>query len=262
MKRQLEAKNAEVEAKNAEAETRSVELERFTYTVSHDLKSPLITIRGFLGLLAKDAMAGKLERIQTDVERIDAAAEKMNRLLEELLELSRIGRLMNEPEEVAMGELAEEAAQLVAGQLAERGIAVEIAPDMPAVVVDRQRLVEVLQNLLDNAAKFMDDQLSPRIAIGCRRGDGGDRQAGPPTFCVRDNGRGIDPRYHEKIFGLFERLETDTKGTGIGLALVQRIIEVHGGRIWVESEGRGKGSTFCFTLPRKRAAEDPSAVSS
>jgi signal transduction histidine kinase len=111
------------------------------------------------------------------------------------------------------------------------------------VYVDRARLVEVLQNLVDNAAKFMGDQPEPLIEIGMRTGNK------PPIFLVRDNGLGIDPHYHDKVFGLFDKLDPKSEGTGIGLALVKRIIEVHGGRIWVESAGLGHGSTFCFTLP-------------
>jgi signal transduction histidine kinase len=110
---------------------------------------------------------------------------------------------------------------------------------------DRPRLVEVLQNLLDNAAKFMGDQKSPCIEVGCA---GKDPEHGMPIFFVRDNGMGIASEHHDRVFGLFNKLDPKTDGTGIGLALVKRIIEVHGGRISVESEA-GKGSTFYFTLP-------------
>jgi len=114
-------------------------------------------------------------------------------------------------------------------------------------VGDRPRLLEVLQNLLDNAVKFMGAQPQPCVHIGMRR-------EGAETVCyVRDNGIGIAPRYHAQIFGLFERLDVASDGTGIGLTLVKRIIEVHGGRLWVESAGEGHGSTFCFTLPWQEA---------
>jgi two-component system, chemotaxis family, sensor kinase Cph1 len=93
--------------------------------------------------------------------------------------------------------------------------------------------------------KFMGDQPSPRIEIGTR----GTGEDGKPIFFVRDNGTGIEPQYHERIFGLFNKLDAQTEGTGVGVALVKRIVEVHGGRIWVKSDGVGKGSTFCFTLP-------------
>ncbi len=231
-----------VQERTAELEARNAELERFIYTISHDLTSPLITIRGFLGYLERAARAGDMEQVQADIARIVNATDKMQQLLRELLELSRIGRLANPPEEVSFSELAEEALSLVQGRLAERGVEVYIAPGMPSVYGDRPRLREVLQNLLDNAAKFLGPQAHPRIEVGVRR-------AGEQVvFFVRDNGIGIDPRFHDKVFGLFEKLDQHIEGTGIGLAIVKRIVEVHGGCIWVESEGVGQGSTFCFTL--------------
>ena len=227
----------ELEAKNAE-------LERFTYTVSHDLKSPLVTIRGFLGFLEKDAAASDETRFKADMKRIVEATDKMQRLLTELLELSRIGRMMNLPDAVPLADIVQEALALTTGQIAACGVQVAIAPGLPMVYGDRARLVEVLQNLIDNACKFMGDQAEPHISIGVR---GSDRDGKPIVF-VRDNGLGIDPKYHEKVFGLFDKLDSHSEGTGIGLALVKRIVEVHGGRIWVESDGAGSGSTFCFTL--------------
>jgi PAS domain S-box-containing protein len=238
---------AERERLITELEARNAEMERFTYTVSHDLKSPLITIQGFLGLLEKDALASDSAQVHKDIAYIQAAATTMQRLLNELLELSRIGRVVNPLTEVALHDLAQEAVTLVSGQITARGVQVRIAPDLPVVLGDRPRLLEVLQNLLDNAVKFMGAQPQPCIHIGVRR-------EGQETVCyVRDNGIGIAPRYHEKVFGLFERLDKSSDGTGVGLALVKRIIEVHGGRIWVESAGQGHGSTFCFTLPFQRA---------
>jgi len=231
-----------------ELENKNAELERFTYTVSHDLKSPLITIRGFLGYLEQDALAGNIDRLKSDIERISNAAGKMGRLLDDLLELSRIGRLMNEPEEVSFKAIIREALSLVEGQLKEGDIKVKVGSKFPKVYVDRVRLVEVVQNLVDNAAKFVKDQPNPEIEIGVRR------QGKERTFYVKDNGIGIDPKYHEKIFGLFDKLDPDSDGTGVGLSLVKRIVEVHGGRIWVESEA-GKGATFCFTLADKSQLE-------
>ncbi len=234
---------ADLEANNVELAFRNAELERFTYTVSHDLKTPLVTIKGFLGLLEQDAATGDTERMQHDIDRVSYAADKMARLLDELLELSRIGRLMNLPEPVDLTELAREAVSLVAGQIVARGVAVEIDPTLPLVYGDPVRLLEVYQNLIDNAVKFMGRQPEPRIEIGVRH-------EGKEAVCfVRDNGIGIDPKYHENVFGLFNRLDPYGEGTGIGLALVRRIVEVHGGKIWVESGGAGQGSTFYFILP-------------
>ncbi|RPI89210.1 MAG: hypothetical protein EHM40_21240 [Chloroflexi bacterium] len=228
----------ELEAKNAE-------LERFTYTVSHDLKSPLITISGFIGLLEPDAKSGNAEKFKRDLQRINEAAEKMKRLLDELLDLSRIGRLVNPPEDTPFAEIVEEALSLVRGRLTAGNIRVDIQKDLPLVNGDRPRLVEVMQNLIDNAAKFIDDQPAPIVEIGAREEDN------EWVFFVRDNGMGIEAKHHLKIFGLFDKLDPRTEGTGVGLALAKRIVEVHGGRIWVESEGKGKGSMFCFTLPIK-----------
>ena len=235
---------AERESLIQELAAKNAELERFTYTVSHDLKSPLVTINGFLGYLEQDAASGNMDRFKVDSQRIHNAVDKMQGMLNELLELSRIGRLVNEPEIIPFGDLVHSATELVHGQIEAGGITISLQPNLPAVYGDRHRLTEVLQNLLDNASKFMGDQPNPHIEIG-QHG----REDGKVVFYVRDNGIGIEPEYHEHIFGLFNKLNSKAEGTGIGLALVRRIIEVHGGRIWVESEA-GAGSTFLFTLPQ------------
>jgi len=223
----------------------NAELERFTYTVSHDLRNPLVTIQGFLGSLEKDLRDGRQDRLQSDFKRIANAADKMDTLLSELLELSRIGRLMNPPEEVDLGRLAQEAIETLDSRIHSKQITVNVSPDLPPISGDQIRLREVFENLIDNAAKYMGDQPNPLIEIGMREMEN-------PVFFVKDNGLGIESQYHQKIFSLFEKLDPTNEGTGIGLALVKRIIEVHGGQIWVESEGPGKGSTFCFTIPDAR----------
>jgi PAS domain S-box-containing protein len=233
-----------------ELENKNTELERFTYTVSHDLKSPLVTINGFLGYLEQDAASGNLERLKKDSQRIQEAVNKMQRLLSELLELSRIGRVKNASETVKFDDLVQDALEIVQGQLKARNVSVHIQSELPLVAVDKPRLIEALQNLLDNAAKYMGGQADPLIEIGQR---GEDVESGQPIFFIKDNGIGVAPEYHERIFGLFNKLDPKSEGTGVGLALVKRIIEVHGGRIWVESE-LGKGSTFYFTLPAKEAS--------
>jgi len=240
-------KQSEQERENLirELEAKNAELERFTYPVSHDLKSPLITIRGFLGFIARDAQSGNIERLNADLNRVSEATTKMQQLLDDLLELSRIGRIINTPQTVSFNIIVRDALELVAGQIAARGVQVTVQPDMPAISGDRARLVEVMQNLLDNAVKFMGSQLRPHIEVGTR-------PSGQPDTCifyVKDNGQGIEPRFHETVFGLFNKLDARSEGTGVGLALVHRIINVHNGKIWVESEGEGMGSTFCFTLP-------------
>lgn len=224
-------------------EAKNAELERFTYTVSHDLRSPLVTIGAFISHVEEAAARGDLDALRADLDRIRRASARMDQLLKDLLELSRIGHVMAPAEAVPFETLAREAEAVVHGRLAARGVEVEIQSDMPLVRVDRVRLIEVLQNLLDNAAKFMGDQKHPRVEVGTR-GEGED-----VVFFVRDNGLGIDSQHHARVFGLFDKLDSTGDGTGVGLALVKRIIELHGGRIWIESEGARRGAAFCFTLP-------------
>ena len=226
-----------------ELAAKNTELEQFTYTVSHDLKAPIITIKGFLGFLEQDAAAGNQVRLKRDMERIHGAVEKMHSLLNDLLELSRIGRMINSPEPIAFGNLVNEALEILHGRLQESTPQIKVDQDFPAVQGDRRRLLQVVQNLIDNAVKFSGRQPEPVIEIGTRGSENG-----MPIFFVRDNGIGIAPEHHERIFGLFNKLDPLAEGTGIGLAIVKRIVEFHGGRIWVESEA-GKGAAFLFTLP-------------
>ncbi len=233
---------AEREALVRQLQSKNTELEQFTYTVSHDLKAPLITISGFLGYLEQDAIKGDVERVHKDIQSIKQAVGRMQLLLNELLELSRIGRLAEHPKEVSFDDIVQEALKHVQGRLTASKADVRVASDLPVVYGDRTRLVEVVQNLVDNAAKFMGEQPSPLIEIGtCGEEDG------KTIFFIRDNGIGILPKHQERIFGLFHKLDPQGEGTGIGLAIVKKIVEVHGGRIWVESE-LGKGATFCFSL--------------
>lgn len=242
--------SAEREKLITELEAKNAELERFVYTVSHDLKSPLVTIVGFLGYLEEDIRRGNMEDLRKDVERIYLAAYKMQDLLKDLLELSRIGRTMNPPQTISFEELVKEALELTEGRLQEHGVRASIQPNLPTIRGDHKRLLELTQNLIDNAAKYMGDQAEPKIEIGH---DGYENEK--PILFVRDNGMGIAPEYFERIFGLFNKLNPNSEGTGVGLALARRIVEFHGGRLWVESE-LGKGSTFYFTLPPASEADN------
>lgn len=225
----------------SELELKNAELERFTYTVSHDLKSPLITIKGFLGILAKDDNQDPARKEHV-IDRIGNAADTMSRLLDELLALSRIGRITNPSQLVPLGPLVVEVIEQLKPRISEYHIEVVVAQDLPTVSGDRVRLREVYQNLIENAVRFRGDEPAPRIEIGW--------VADGPQLFVRDNGIGIEPEYHDRIFGLFEQLNPSPKtgGTGIGLAIVKRIIEVRDGNIRVESEGPGHGTTVWFTF--------------
>ena len=227
----------------AELESKNAELERFTYTVSHDLKSPLVTIQCFAGQMEEDLRNGQFDDLEHCLDYVATAAKQMSTLLGDLLELSRIGRIVNPPEKLRFDQLASSAVELLAGVISEQGVTVTVDPTQHTVFGDAVRLREVLQNLIENAVKYGADRPNPQIEIGaCVEGS-------ETVFHVRDNGVGIDPAYREKVFGLFDQLDPEAEGTGVGLAIVKRIVELHGGRIWVESEGLGQGATFRFTLP-------------
>ena len=224
-----------------ELESKNSELERFTYTVSHDLRSPLITIKGFAGALMKDISLGKYDRAVGDMSRIVNASDKMQELLQDLLELSRIGRMINPSSDFSMTDIGKEVCELLHGPINSQRVDVSVAHDMPVVHADRQRIKEVIQNLIENSIKFIGQQKNPSIEVGCSNINN------EIVYFVKDNGIGIDKKYHQNIFGLFNKLDQQTDGTGIGLALVKRIVELHDGRIWLESS-IGKGTTFFFTI--------------
>lgn len=222
---------------------KSLEIERFTYAVSHDLKSPLVTIKTFLGYLQQDLTDGNAETIEKDIGFMRGAADKMAGLLDELLLMSRVGRVVSAPVRVSFNTLMDEVLATVAGAIQAREVEVRVAKHSIVLYGDRPRLAEIWQNLVDNAVKYMGDQKAPRIEIGI---NGGPKE---PVYYIRDNGMGIDPRHSHKIFGLFDKLDPHSEGAGLGLALVKRMVEIYKGRIWVESEGLGRGSCFRFTLP-------------
>jgi PAS domain S-box-containing protein len=227
----------DLEAKNAE-------LERFTHTVSHDLKAPLITMRGFIEHMLRDLEAGRGSRAMEDGHRVTEAAGQMQRLLDHLVELSHAGRSADPPAPVPLDEVAREALRMVEGRRAESQVAVHIEDGLPVVFGDQARLLQVFQNLLDNAVKFAADAEEPTVTV-----EAVGRTAGEATVVVRDNGRGVDPLHRERIFGLFEKLDPRAEGTGVGLAVVKRIVETHGGTVSLDSKGRGLGAEVWVTLP-------------
>ena len=257
MAEQLESNKQLQQEFIAELEQKNTELERFTYTVSHDLKSPLVTVKGFLGMLEKDIESGNREGIEKDIAFLKDATDTMGTLLTDLLELSRVGRVVNPSTRFPMTELCSEVVDLLQVPIQQQQAEVKLMPDMPQVHADRDRIREVIQNLLENAIKFAADDRPPRIKIYAESKDGSTR------FTVEDNGMGIDERYYERVFKLFERLDPKISGTGIGLALVKRIIETHGGEIWIDSPAGSEGTRFCFTLPHSMEEQDaprPEAV--
>lgn len=222
---------------------KNVELEQFTYSVSHDLKSPLHTIKGFVDVMQHDIDHGRYDSLAKDLVRVRDAADRMQELLDAILALSRAGRVIGPKDEVALGPLFGEVLRLLDAQIRRRGVAVSVATDLPAVRGDRVRLREVVQNLVENAVKFLGPQGNPCVTISA------EKAGAEVRVSIRDNGIGLPERDRQTIFELFRKVDPRADGAGIGLALAKRIVEVHGGRIWAESEGPGRGSTFIFALP-------------
>ena len=231
--------------------TANEDLKMSGFAVSHDLRSPLITMRGLLSWIERDAISGNSDRLKKNIRLVDSAAAKMEHLLDKIKVLSTAGYLKIVLEEVSLEQIVRETLELLDGRITDSGTDIKISTNLPYVHGDHDALLQVFQNLIENAIKFRRRQGQPRVEIGIRRDNGNE-----PVVYVRDNGIGIDFDNHRKIFGLFQLLDKDSDGTGFGLALVKRIIEAHGGDVWVESPGIGHGSTFCFTLPAMRPKQD------
>ncbi|MFH1974290.1 MAG: PAS domain S-box protein [Pseudomonadota bacterium] len=228
----------------AEIAAKNQELESFVYTVSHDLRAPLVSLDGFYSLLKREAQDQLGEQGRHYLERIRANVAYMNTLVTELLELSRIGRVVGPEEEIDAGVLLREVEEGLALKLEQEGVEFIVQQPLPAVRGDRGRIRQVFANLIENAVKFRSLERGLRIEVGC------EKESGFYRLHVRDNGIGILPQYQEQIFEPFRQLDRGIEGVGMGLALVKRIVEHHGGRLWVESEA-GKGATFFFTLPMR-----------
>lgn len=220
------------------------ELERFTYSVSHDLKGPLVTIGSYTELLYEDIEAAATDRMVEDLGHIRAAVGKMRQLIDDLLELSRVGKTLGELLPVDLGEVTAEAWLLLSGDSHRVGAQIVMAPDLPIVWGDPLRLLQVMQNLLQNALKFGEPARPLHIAVNwTAERDGG------YLVSVSDNGRGIAPDSLPGIFDLFTHGNGREVGAGIGLALVRRIMALHGGDVWAASAGAGAGSTFFLRFP-------------
>lgn len=247
---ELQKKIKETKKASAQLEDRNAELERFVYTVSHELQAPLVTIKGFVGLLGKDLENNDILQAEQDLNRIDNAAGTMATQLNDLLEWSRKGNSIGELSTINLNQLTQHALELHRGQIEEKKINVTVN-QMPEAQGNASRIKELLSNLIENSIKFLGDQNPPCLEIGAVETDG-------EIQCyVRDNAIGIKPKYHHKVFGLFERLESDTEGTGIGLAIVKRNIESHGGKVWIDSKGDNTGCTIYFSLPAATAIDQP-----
>jgi light-regulated signal transduction histidine kinase (bacteriophytochrome) len=223
------------------------ELEAFSYTISHDLRAPLRSIDGFSDALISDYGDRLDETAKNYLMRVRRAATRMGQLIDDLLELSRVSRVELTASPVALDSLAARLVRELRERDPHRAVDVLIQSGTPANG-DARLLALVLQNLFENAWKFTAPRANARIEFGVASG------AQPVTYFVRDNGVGFDMAHASKLFGIFQRLHSVDQfpGTGVGLAIVQRIVERHGGRIWVEAKP-DEGATFFFTLEADNA---------
>ncbi len=246
----LKENEKKLEAALSELADKNTELETFVYTVSHDLKTPIVTIEGFIGALREDFGDRIDETAEKYLNYMSDASRNMELLIDDLLYLSRIGRLPERKTEFPFDDLMEKVLKTLQHKIDENGVVINVEKGLPVVYGEMERLSQVMENLLSNALKYIGkENPSPRIDVGAM-----DRN-GQKAFFVRDNGIGIEKRYHKKIFEIFQRLSAAKKsaeGTGVGMTIVKRIIEHHGGEIWLDS-APGKGTTFFFTLKGKEA---------
>jgi len=222
---------------------KNTELEQFIYMISHDLKSPLVTVKTFLGYLIQDIEKSDKTRIAEDIGFMATATDKMSTLLGDLLDFSRVGRQSKNRTETSFKQLASDVLQLTAGSISENKVNIKVDDIDLTLSGDYSELIQIWQNLIENSIKYRGEQSNPIIEIGVHDA------IGNPVFYVRDNGIGIDSQYHEKIFEIFEQLNPEIDGSGLGLALIKRIVKLYQGKIYVESKGTGQGACFLFTLP-------------
>jgi PAS domain S-box-containing protein len=221
------------------------ELENFVNVVSHDLKTPIISVQGFSSRLLKHCQGQLDDKARKYLEQIQTSARRMEVFVSDLLTLARVGGVPATYEQVSSSAILEDIEARIRGRLEDKGVAFVVAKDLPLIYADRQKMSQVFENLIVNAIKFSAVAEGPRVEVGYA--DEGKNH----HFFVKDNGIGVDPKYHRKIFEMFFRLNEidDKEGTGIGLAIVESIVTGHGGRVWVESE-KGHGATFHFTIPK------------
>ncbi|MFA5309909.1 MAG: PAS domain S-box protein [Dehalococcoidales bacterium] len=220
------------------------ELETFSYGIAHDLRSPLVSIEGFSRLLLEDIQNMGIENVQEDIRQLESGVKRMHGFLNGTLEYSHSGHLIERVDDVSFDKIAREVITELNDSIAESGATVTLAKSFPRICVDRSRIKQVLTNLIQNSIRYRDKAVPLKIEVGHYLSEK------EIVYFVRDNGTGIDASEAEKVFTLFYRGTADGEGSGIGLSIVRKIIEAHGGKIWVQPSQSEKGTTMCFTLPK------------
>ncbi|WP_445148088.1 sensor histidine kinase [Baekduia sp. Peel2402] len=238
---------ARLEEQTVDLQRSNAELEQFAYVASHDLQEPLRKVASFTGMLQHRYQGQLDERADQYIEFAVDGAKRMQVLINDLLAFSRVGRVGTEQSLVEFDDVAADAVKNLGAAIEESGARIDIQPDLPVVRGDRSLLSALLQNLIGNAIKFSDEGTTPEVKVRTVRGEK------DYVFTVSDNGIGIAPRYADRIFVIFQRLhpKEDFSGTGIGLAMCRKIVEFHGGHIWLDGDESAEqsGATFHFTLP-------------
>ncbi len=239
LQRQIEL-SCQLETQQHALERSNLELEQFVYTVSHDLKTPLVTSLGFIGMMRELAAEGEAEEALAQLDVLERSNKKMSQLLTDLLDLSRVGRVETALHVVEPNAVVSDVLELLSGRLKSEGCTVRVSPNLPAVRANPTRFEQLIENLVSNALKYGRPAQGPfEIRIDGRK-LGNDRV----LLRVRDLGPGIPPQHHERVFGLFNRLTRGGEGTGIGLAIVKRVMETSGGTVRIVSSGSGDGCIF------------------
>ncbi len=241
LEKEVEWRTRDIQAKNKELLKKNEEVENFIHIISHDLKAPIVSIQGFASIL-KTELGSALQGVNLDYfNRIQANAQQMSTLIMDLLEFSRVGRIEDKKETVDTTSLFKEIVEELKPEIDKQHIKVQLADCFPTLWGSRKRLNQVFTNLIGNAVKYMGQSSNPSIEIGYADKNG----SNVCTVWIKDNGIGIKKEFQEKIFQIFQRAPNQLKveGTGIGLSIVKKIVELNGGRVWVESE-EGKGSQF------------------
>ncbi len=243
---------AEVEAKRKDLEHSNAELEQFVYTVSHDLRTPIVTSMGFIGVMKELAATGATDKALAKIPVLERANQRMSQLIDDLLDLSRVGRADRDLRELSSSTVAKRAVENLSVTIETSGAQVTVSDDMPQLWANESRLLQVFENLISNAIKYgARAGAAPEINID------GFAEGTTVRLFVRDHGPGIPEKHHERVFQLFQRLESDKKGTGVGLAIVQKVMQFHRGRVHIESR---EGEGACFWLEFPHAAEQRSAA--